>query len=203
MHIRELKVKDAYVITPQEITDERGTFLESFRADLLEKVIGHRFVMKQANTSVSRRGVVRGIHFADVPPGQAKYVTALAGAVMDFVVDMRVGSPTFGTWDSVRLDAVGRRAVYLSEGLGHAFVALTEGATVNYSVSGLYSPTSEHAVHPLDAELGLDFSESAAPLQMSKKDAEAPTLHRARELGILPTWERCEAFYRSLKNAGG
>ncbi len=94
----------------------------------------------QVNTSVSRRGVVRGIHYADIPPGQAKYVTCQRGAVLDFAIDIRVGSPTFGQWDSELLDAVDRRAIYLAEGLGHAFVALQDDSTVTYLVSSPFDP---------------------------------------------------------------
>ena len=118
MQIRELSIADAYEITPILRQDDRGSFLEWYRFDLLQEAVGHPLQLRQANTSVSKHGVVRGIHFADIPPGQAKYVTATHGAVLDYVVDIRVGSPTFGAWDSVRLDDVDRRAIYLGEGLG-------------------------------------------------------------------------------------
>ena len=88
-------------------------------------------------------------------PAQAKYVTALAGSFVDFVVDIRVGSPTFGQWDGVALDTVDRRAVYLSEGLGHAFCALEDGTTAMYLCSAAYNPDREHGIHPLDPEVGL------------------------------------------------
>ncbi|HYJ74288.1 MAG TPA: dTDP-4-dehydrorhamnose 3,5-epimerase family protein, partial [Kineosporiaceae bacterium] len=116
-------VPDAYVLTPVQHGDERGTFLEWFRSEQLEAV-GHPLGLAQANLSVSRPGVVRGIHYADVPPGQAKYVTCVRGAVLDVVVDLRVGSPAFGRWEAVRLDDRERRALYVAEGLGHAFCAL-------------------------------------------------------------------------------
>ena len=135
MQIRELNIPDSYEITPKQFGDDRGVFLEWYRFDRLEEAIGHPLDLAQGNTSVSKRGVVRGIHFADVPPSQAKYVTATHGAVLDFVIDIRVGSPTFGQWDSVLLDDVDRRAIYLAEGLGHCFVALTDDATVSYLVT--------------------------------------------------------------------
>ena len=106
--------------------------------------VGHRLDLQQANCSVSAAGVLRGIHFADVPPGQAKYVTCVKGAVLDVAIDVRVGSPTFGTWDAVLLDDVDRRAVYLSEGLGHAFLSLEDDSTVLYLCSTGYSPGREH-----------------------------------------------------------
>jgi dTDP-4-dehydrorhamnose 3,5-epimerase len=198
VQIRELSIADAFEITPRQFTDDRGLFLEWYRFDLLEKAVGHSLALRQANTSVSRRGVVRGIHFAEVSPGQAKYVTVPAGAVLDFVVDIRVGSPTFGSWDSVVLDDVDRRAVYLAEGLGHAFVALTETATVSYLVSGVYDPESEHGIHPLDADLALPFPYAPEELLISPKDADAPTLAVALDSGMLPGWSEARARYGEL-----
>jgi dTDP-4-dehydrorhamnose 3,5-epimerase len=202
VHIRELSVPGAWEVTPQQRADDRGVFLEWYRFDVLERAIGHPLTLRQANTSVSKRGVVRGIHFADVPGGQAKYVTVGHGAVLDFAVDIRVGSPTFGQWDSVLLDTVDRRAVYLAEGLGHAFVALTEDATVSYLVSGVYDPQHEHGIDPLDAEIALEFPSRAGDLLLSPKDTSAPTLAEAGDSGLLPTWEACQDFYESLRTNG-
>ena len=157
MQIRPLKIEGAWEVTPRQFRDDRGVFLESFRADHLAEHVGHRLRIEQTNTSVSSRGTVRGVHFADVPPSQAKYVTAVAGSFLDFIVDIRTGSPTFGQWDSVLLDTVDRRSVYLSEGLGHAICALEDDSTVTYLCSSVYSPTREHGIHPLDPELGLVF----------------------------------------------
>ena len=162
MQIRELKIPDSYEITPKQFGDDRGVFLEWYRFDRLEETIGHRLDLAQANTSVSKRGVVRGIHFADIPPSQAKYVTATHGAVLDFVIDIRVGSPTYGQWDSVLLDDVDRRAIYIAEGLGHCFVALTDDATVSYLVSSTFNAEREHGIDPLDPEIGLVFPDAAA-----------------------------------------
>ncbi|WP_157155317.1 dTDP-4-dehydrorhamnose 3,5-epimerase family protein [Diaminobutyricimonas sp. LJ205] len=198
MQIRELSVPDAYEITPRQFTDDRGVFLEWYRFDRLADVVGHPLDLRQANSSVSRRGVLRGIHFADIPRGQAKYVTAVRGAVLDFVVDIRVGSPTFGQWDSVLLDDVDRRAVYLSEGLGHAFVALTDDATVTYLVSDVYNAPREHGINPLDPEVGLIFPTEAGEPLLSPKDAEAPNLAEAESAGLLPTWNAARSFYESL-----
>lgn len=198
MQIRELSIRDSYEITPVKRSDERGIFLEWYRFDLLEQAVGHSLNLRQANTSVSKRGVVRGIHFADLPPGQAKYVTATHGAVLDFVIDIRVGSPTFGQWDTVRLDTDDRKAIYLGEGLGHAFVALTDDATVSYLVTDTYNADREHGINPLDPEIGLTFPAEAGELLLSPKDTEAPGLSEAASLGLLPTWEETRRFYDSL-----
>lgn len=137
------------------------------------------------------------MHFADVPPSQAQYVTALAGAFLDFVVDLRVGSPMFGHWDCVRLDTVERRAVYLSEGLGHALLSLEDESCVNYLCSAAYTPAREHGVHPLDPDLGFELPEGVTPL-LSPKDEAAPTLEQARADGLLPTWQECQDYAAQL-----
>lgn len=203
MQIRELSVPDAYEITPILRKDGRGLFFESYRFDRLAEVLGHPLTLRQGNTSVSKKGVVRGIHYADVPLGQAKYVTCTHGAVLDFIVDIRVGSPTFGQWDSVQLDDVDFKSVYLSEGLGHAFIALTEGAVVSYLVSDVYQPQREHGIDPLDTTIGLVFPPEAGEPRLSPKDVEAPSLEEAVAAGLLPEAAAVTAFVRSLDQASG
>ncbi|RKS68619.1 dTDP-4-dehydrorhamnose 3,5-epimerase [Motilibacter peucedani] len=195
MEIRRLSVPDAYEVTPVQHRDGRGAFLEWFREDVFEAEVGRPFRLRQANVSVSRLGALRGVHFADVPPGQAKYVTCLSGSVLDVVVDLRVGSPTFGRWDAVELDDVSRRAVFLSEGLGHGFVARTDGAVVSYLCSEGYAPGREHGVMPFDPDLGVDWGAPAERLLLSPKDEAAPTLAQARADGLLPDYRACRALY--------
>ncbi|MCU1442950.1 MAG: dTDP-4-dehydrorhamnose 3,5-epimerase [Cryobacterium sp.] len=202
MQIRELNIPDSYEITPKQFGDDRGVFLEWYRFDKLEETIGHSLNLRQANTSVSKRGVVRGIHFADVPVGQAKYVTATHGAVLDYVIDIRVGSPTFGQWDSVLLDDTDRRAIYLAEGLGHCFVALTDNATVSYLVTDVFNPTREHGINPLDTDVALVFPPEAGEPLLSPKDTDAPGLAEAAASGSLPSWADMRAFYSSLNSEG-
>jgi len=193
MEIRALAVPDSYVVDLQPHGDGRGRFVEWFRADVLAGV-GARLPLAQANHSVSARGALRGLHFASVPPGQAKYVYCPAGRVLDVVVDVRVGSPTFGAHDAVELDADRPRAVYLAEGLAHAFLALADGTSVTYLVSSPYAPEREFTVHPLDPELGLPWP-ADVDVRLSDRDAAAPTLAQAREQGLLPTMEQCSARY--------
>ena len=196
-----LKIDGAWTYTPRIHEDQRGAFLESFRGGEFEQAMGYRLQVAQTNISVSRRGSLRGIHFADVPPGQAKYVTCVTGTVLDVVVDIRVGSPTFGAWDSVQLDDRDRRAVFVSEGLGHAFFALSDTATVMYLCSEPYHPDGEHEVNPLDPEIGIDWPIDAEPL-LSPKDAGAPTLAQARDQGLLPAYADCESLYARLRASG-
>jgi epimerase EvaD len=198
MQVKELSVAGAWEFTPRVFGDDRGIFLEWFKAEAVQAAIGHPFGVVQANHSVSRRGVLRGIHYASVPPSQAKYVYCPQGAVLDVIVDIRVGSPTFGEWDSVRLDAEDRRAVYISEGLGHAFLALEDDTTVTYLCSTGYNPTGEFGTSPLDPALDLPWI-SDIDLVISDKDRDAPTLAEARDRGLLPDYADCLAFYESLR----
>jgi dTDP-4-dehydrorhamnose 3,5-epimerase len=186
MIIRELCVRGAFEFTPTKFPDDRGTFLELFKADEFTATIGHPLDLQQANCSVSRRGVVRGIHFSDVPPGQAKYVTCVRGSILDVVVDIRVGSPTFGQHETVRLDDTDRRAVYLSEGLGHGFVSLEDETTVVYLCSTGYAPAREHGINPFDPELAISWPRDVE-LIVSAKDEQAPSLATAGKLGLLPS----------------
>ncbi|MEV4342908.1 dTDP-4-dehydrorhamnose 3,5-epimerase family protein [Actinoplanes sp. NPDC049596] len=197
MKIRPLSIEGAWEVTPVQHGDDRGTFLEWYRFDRLTEAVGHPLDLRQANLSTSTRDVVRGVHFADVPPGQAKYVTCVAGSVLDVIVDIRVGSPTFGAWEAVPLDDVERKAVYLAEGLGHGFCALSDNATVAYLCSATYRPGHEHGIHPLDPELAIDWPAGAALL--SPKDAAAPSLTEARAAGLLPQYETCREFTESLR----
>lgn len=207
MEARSLSIAGASVLTPRQFTDSRGTFLEWFTLESFQQATGQRFSLAQANCSVSAAGVLRGVHFADVPPGQAKYVFCTSGAVLDVVVDLRVGSPTFGQWESVLLDDVDRRAVYLPEGLGHAFLSLAQGSTVVYLCSKGYTPGREHGVDPFDPDLAITWPTTArdgSPLAhlLSDKDREAPSLGKARASGLLPTMASCTAYATTVRAAG-
>src|ERR1700733_4446548 len=119
-----ISIGGAWTFTPAVHREDRGYFLEWFRAGELADSIGYWPQTAQANCSVSRRGVIRGIHFSAVPPGQAKYVTCVSGAVLDVIVDLRVGSPSYATWEAVRLDEEGRRGGLLARGAGGALTPL-------------------------------------------------------------------------------
>ncbi|MPV38979.1 dTDP-4-dehydrorhamnose 3,5-epimerase family protein [Georgenia subflava] len=204
MEFRELSVPGSWEITPRLFGDPRGVFLEAFKEEAFVEAVGHPLNLRQANSSVSAAGVVRGVHFADVPPSQAKYVMCPRGAVLDFVVDIRVGSPTFGRWDSVLLDDVDRRAIYISEGLGHAFCSLEDDSTVVYLCSAPYAPGREHGVHPLDADVGIEWpttGRDGAPLELllSDKDTAAPGLLEAKEQGLLPRYDEVQELLASLR----
>jgi dTDP-4-dehydrorhamnose 3,5-epimerase len=204
VQITPLSIEGAWLFAPRQHTDDRGTFLEWFKSDRFAEAVGHPLDVAQSNISTSVAGTVRGIHYADVPPGQAKYVTCVHGAVLDVVVDLRVGSPTFGRHELVQLDDRDRRAVYLSEGLGHGYMALTDGAAFLYLCSTPYAPEREHGVDPGDPDLAIawpDAGPDRRPLTplMSDKDNAAPSLDQALADGVLPTYEQARTYRRSRR----
>ena len=196
--MQPLKIDGAWLFDPKVFPDDRGSFHEWFKVPEFAEATGHSLDLAQANCSVSARGTIRGIHFADLPPSQAKYVKCVRGAVLDVVVDIRTGSPTFGRWEAVELDDMAHRSVYIAEGLGHGFMALTDDATVVYLCSAGYAPTREHGINPLDPGLAIAWPDDIAPL-LSPKDATAPTLAEAEEARMLPTYEDCVAFYAASR----
>ncbi|HEY5984973.1 MAG TPA: dTDP-4-dehydrorhamnose 3,5-epimerase [Streptosporangiaceae bacterium] len=193
-----LDIDGAWVFTPRIHRDARGSFLEWLRDSEFRADLGYRPEFAQANCSVSRKGVIRGVHFAGVPPGQAKYVTCVAGVVLDVIVDVRTGAPGFGRWTSVVLDDQTRRAVFISEGLGHAFMTLSEESTVMYLCSTPYIPGREHGVHPLDPALGISWPQGVQPI-LSERDATASSLAEAQASGILPAYRDCLAHTARLR----
>lgn len=201
MQFRELAVPGAVEFIPKTFPDPRGLFVAPFQEPVFVDAVGHPLRVAQSNHSVSRRGVIRGVHFSDVPPGQAKYVYCPHGALLDVAIDLRVGSPAFGRWDTVRLDAETYRAVYLAEGIGHAFVALADDTVLAYLCSTGYNPAAERTVSPLDPALALPWPADLDPI-LSDKDRTAPTLAEATDAGILPRWQDCQARYAELHACG-
>jgi dTDP-4-dehydrorhamnose 3,5-epimerase len=200
VQFRELAVPGAVEFTPKAFPDARGRFVAPFQELAFVDATGHRLRLAQVNHSVSRLGVIRGVHFSDVPPGQAKYVYCSRGALLDVVIDVRLGSPTFGRWEAVRLDTETYRAVYLAEGIGHAFIALAEDTVMTYLCSTGYDPAAEHTVYPLDPALQLPWPTNL-DVELSDKDRTAPVLTEAAKAGILPRWEDCQARYAELRAA--
>ncbi len=195
MKVTPLELPGAYVVQPTPLRDDRGSFLEWYRGDELAGHLGFDPGWAQANMSTSRAGVVRGIHVTTIPPGQAKYVTCVTGSVFDVIVDMRVGSPTYGRWAGTLLDDVDRRALYVGEGLGHGLCALSDGATVTYLCGTAFDGSLERAMTPLDPEVGVAWP-VPTPI-LSAKDTAAPTLAElAPDRGLLPT---AGSAYRTLR----
>jgi dTDP-4-dehydrorhamnose 3,5-epimerase len=187
--VRPLAIAGAWEFRPPVARDDRGSFVETYTQAAFTEAIGHPLVVAQVNTSESHRATLRGLHYSIAPGGQAKYVTCVVGAVLDVIVDLRVGSPTFGSFDVVQLDDDGRAALYIGEGLGHAFLALTDGATVTYVCSSPYAPAYELTISPLDPALALPWPSELTPYVLSPRDAAAPTLAEVLESGRLPRYE--------------
>ncbi|TPQ23561.1 dTDP-4-dehydrorhamnose 3,5-epimerase family protein [Streptomyces sporangiiformans] len=198
MNVREMAVPDAFRITPHKFEDLRGNFYESFRHDKLAAEIGRPVPVAQVNYSVSRRSTLRGLHGTLLPPGQAKLVCVVRGAVLDIVVDLRVGSPTFGVHEANWLDAESGDTVFVAEGLVHGFLALTDDTCVSYGCTTEFVPGTQLDIDPFDAELSLPWKLSETPV-MSEKDAKAVSVAAAREGGLLPTYEACLAHYAALR----
>ncbi len=185
-----LGIEGAWVYTPRVFADNRGAFHEAYRVGEFTRDLGYPVDLRQVNCSVSRQGVIRGIHFTEVPPGQAKYVFCPSGALLDVIVDLRVGSPTFLRWEAVRLDDTNRRAAFLEHGLGHAFMALTPAATAVYLCTSSYAPATDHDLHPLDPDIGISWPDDVEII-LSAKDQAAPSLAQLRDAGVLPSYAEC------------
>ncbi|WP_128376161.1 dTDP-4-dehydrorhamnose 3,5-epimerase family protein [Streptomyces cavernae] len=198
MKVRETAVPDAFHITPHKIGDARGNFYESFRHDRLAAEIGRPVPVAQVNYSVSRKGTLRGLHGTLLPPGQAKVVCVVRGAVLDIVVDLRLGSPTFGVHEANWMSAESGDTVFVAEGLVHGFLALTDDTCVSYLCSTEFVPGTQVDINPFDAELDLPWQLSQAPL-MSAKDSTAASVAAARQAGLLPHYEDCLAHYATLR----
>lgn len=206
VELRELSVTGAWEITPRRIADDRGVFHEAFTDPAFREMTGHRLDLAQVNVSVSGEGVLRGLHYAEVPPGQAKYVLCPSGTVFDVMVDVRIGSPTFGEWSGVILDATEQRAVYIPEGVAHGFLALEPQSTVMYLVSEGWRPGAEHTIDPFDPKIDIDWPAMAldgTPIShvMNERDRTAPSLLDAAAAGRLPQWDDCVAHIERLREA--
>ncbi|MDQ8706188.1 dTDP-4-dehydrorhamnose 3,5-epimerase [Streptomyces sp. LHD-70] len=185
MRIAGTAIPGAYTVTPQLLPDERGRFYESMRADKLEEVTGEPFVPRQVSYSVSHRNTLRGIHTVRIPPGQAKYVTCVRGALLDVIVDLRIGSPAFGRHHAVTLDAESGRALYIPEGVGHGFRTLADDTCICYLMSTVYAPGTQIDINPLDPAMDLPWELTESPL-ISPRDLAAPTLAETVAAGVLP-----------------
>lgn len=189
MRITELEIPGAFVIAPDHLRDERGSFYEALRTEELEKAAGRPFNARQINYSVSRRNTLRGIHSVTNPPGQAKFVTSVRGVLRDILVDLRLGSPTYGRHVSNELDAEEGTSVFVPEGVGHGFLTLTEDACICYVLSTAHVPGTQVDINPMDPELALPWGFTQPPF-ISDKDAKAPTAAEAGAAGLLMTFEQ-------------
>lgn len=173
MNVESTPLPGVFVFEPVVRGDDRGFFIETFRASTYAEYGIPEMV--QHNQSRSAKGVLRGVHFQLVQP-QGKLVRVARGEVFDVAVDIRVGSPTFGAWFGVVLDDRAHRQMYIPPNFGHAFAVLSEVADFHYLCTDYYHPGSEATIAPFDPEIAILWPEIDTPWQLSDKDTEAPAL---------------------------
>lgn len=173
MSVEKLEIPDVWVFTPKMFSDDRGLFFEWFQDSTYNEAAGSAFSLAQANCSHSSKGTLRGIHFADLPKGQRKYVTCISGSIFDVAVDLRRESETYGMWTSAVLSGENKKVISLPNGVGHGFMA-TEDAIVIYLCDQRYDPNNEYEINPLDLTLNINWPAGITPL-LSPKDAAAPS----------------------------
>ena len=174
MKLTPLGIDGVWLAESPIFNDERGSFREWFKFDAVTSEKIPKFKVVQSNTSISSKGVIRGIHFSQGTFPQSKWVTCLRGEILDVVVDLREQSPTFGKWISVPLESTTGKSLFIDSGLGHAFIALEDETIVTYSLSSTYNSKFEMGISPLDPDLKIDWPLSDWVL--SEKDKNAPTL---------------------------
>lgn len=172
--LNELNIKGSWLFNSPVYGDSRGFFVEWYKAEVFAGVFNQPFIPAQANLSKSSKGVIRGIHFSISPVGQAKWITCSSGSLLDVVVDIRPSSPTFKMWEANILTAGDGKSIYISEGLGHAFIALEDETTISYLLSSPYSPRFELAINPLDPDIGIEWP--LTKVSLSTRDQKAPLL---------------------------
>ena len=174
MKATPLAIPEVILFEPRAFEDERGLFFESFNQREFEAAVGHPVTFVQDNHSISRKGVLRGLHFQRPPFAQGKLVRVVHGAAFDVAVDIRQGSPTYGRWVGETLSAQNRRQLWVPEGFAHGFIALEDGTEFLYKTTNFYDRASEGAVRWDDPTIGIAWP-MGAPL-LSEKDAQAPAL---------------------------
>lgn len=186
MELMPLGIEGVWLAGSPVWSDDRGFFREWFKSADVKNATGRDFGIEQANISLSSRGTLRGIHYSIARRGQAKWITCISGSIKDVIVDIRPESKSFGRWIEVELSGDSGNAVFISEGLGHAFVALEDNTTVAYLVSTPFSPTDEFEINPLDEKIGINWGMDLSELKISDKDRSAPTLVERLAEGKLP-----------------
>jgi dTDP-4-dehydrorhamnose 3,5-epimerase len=182
MKIEESPLKGSFVIQPKVIEDHRGYFLESFNQRLLDSVLGYSPQFVQDNQSKSKYGVLRGLHLQLGEYAQAKLVRAIAGDILDIIVDVRPNSPLFGKYYSLVLSADNKKELFIPRGFAHGFAVLTETATIHYKADNYYNNKAESGLLYNDPELNIDWQIPIEKIITSEKDLLLPTLSQFKQL---------------------
>ncbi len=172
MKLISQSIADVILIEPKVYGDDRGYFIETFRQDLLEQALGYKVSFVQDNESKSVKGVLRGLHFQIPPFAQSKLVRVIVGCVLDIVVDIRQGSPTYGQYVAVELSDKNRLQLFVPRGFAHGFVVLSDTATFSYKVDNYYSPECDRGLAYDDEQLNIDWQLPANSLLLSDKDTK-------------------------------
>ncbi len=182
MNFIRTAIEDVVICEPTVHGDERGYFVETFRADKLEAFLGYKIDFCQDNESKSSRGVLRGLHYQLAPFAQTKLVRVIHGSVLDVAVDIRKGSPTFGKHVAVELSAENKRQLLIPRGFAHAFVVLEDDTIFAYKVDNYYSPECDRGISYADENIGIDWSLPLEALKLSQKDTKQPKLHETDDI---------------------
>jgi dTDP-4-dehydrorhamnose 3,5-epimerase len=182
MNFLRMEIEDIVLIEPKVLGDDRGYFVETFRADKLEEFLGYKINFCQDNESKSKKGVLRGLHYQLAPFAQTKLVRVIKGRVLDVAVDIRKGSPTFGKHVAVELSEENKRQLLIPRGFAHGFLVLEDDTTFAYKVDNYYSPQSDRGILFSDESLGIDWKLSDKELMLSDKDKIQPKLNDIKEL---------------------
>jgi dTDP-4-dehydrorhamnose 3,5-epimerase len=182
MNFIRTAIKDVVICEPTVHGDERGYFVETFRADKLEAFLGFKIDFCQDNESKSSRGVLRGLHYQLAPFAQTKLVRVIQGSVLDVAVDIRKGSPTFGKHVAVELSAENKRQLLVPRGFAHAFVVLEDDTVFAYKVDNYYSPECDRGISYSDENLGIEWPIPLEELKLSEKDTKQPKLHETDDV---------------------
>ncbi len=173
MRVISTAISDVLIFEPQLFGDDRGYFFESFRQDIVDQHIGH-VAFVQDNESKSTYGVLRGLHFQKPPFTQSKLVRALYGSVLDVAVDLRLGSPSYGSHVTCVLDAERKNMLWVPKGFAHGFVVLSREAVFAYKCDNYYAPSHDAGILWNDPALGIDWLLPEEVIRVSGKDAVQP-----------------------------
>lgn len=182
MQFTRTKIEDVIIIEPKVHGDDRGYFVETFRADKLENFLGYKIKFCQDNESKSSKGVLRGLHYQLPPFAQTKLVRVISGRVLDVAVDIRKNSPTFGQYVAVELSAENKKQLFVPRGFAHGFVVLEDNTIFAYKVDNYYSPECDRGIAFDDESLNIDWILKKEELNLSAKDTVQPKLHETNDL---------------------